>query len=176
MSNFITLFFLNQISLKYLTKILYLLFSKINHTAENIFIPMSKIFSDILKNVQSINFQNNSYNIPNEMINIDNNDEENNKYQNILLRLCLDLIDNNNLECVFKSKYYDFGLENYQQKCGFLFLSQYIEHYNDLINDKRNLEIIINVLKTHFSYLKKKNYVKRKELFLCINKLINTLK
>lgn len=169
-------FFLNQISLKYLTKILYILFSQINHTTENIFIPMSKIFADILKNVQGINFQNNSYNMPNEMINIDNNDEENNKYQNILLRLCLDLIDNNNLECVFKSKYHDFSLENYQQKCGFLFLSQYIEHYNNLINDKRNLEIIINVLKTHFSYLKNKNYVTRKELFLCINKLINTLK
>jgi len=169
-------FFLNQISLKYLTKILYILFSQINHTTENIFIPMSKIFADILKNVQGINFQNNSYNMPNEMINIDSNDEENNKYQNILLRLCLDLIDNNNLECVFKSKYHDFSLENYQQKCGFLFLSQYIEHYNNLINDKRNLEIIINVLKTHFSYLKNKNYVTRKELFLCINKLINTLK
>lgn len=169
-------FFLNQISLKYLTKILYILFSQINHTTENIFIPMSKIFADILKNVQGINFQNNSYNMPNEMINIDSNDEENNKYQNILLRLCLDLIDNNNLECVFKSKYHDFSLENYQQKCGFLFLSQYIEHYNNLINDKRNLEIIINVLKTHFSYLKNKNYVTRKELFLCINKLINILK
>ena len=169
-------FFLTQISLKYLTKILYILFSQINHTTENIFIPMSKIFADILKNVQGINFQNNSYNMPNEMINIDSNDEENNKYQNILLRLCLDLIDNNNLECVFKSKYHDFSLENYQQKCGFLFLSQYIEHYNNLINDKRNLEIIINVLKTHFSYLKNKNYVTRKELFLCINKLINTLK
>ena len=169
-------FFLNQISLKYLTKILYILFSQINHTTENIFIPMSKIFADILKNVQGINFQNNSYNMPDEMINVDGNDEENNKYQNILLRLCLDLIDNNNLECVFKSKYHDFSLENYQQKCGFLFLSQYIEHYNNLINDKRNLEIIINVLKTHFSYLKNKNYVTRKELFLCINKLINTLK
>jgi hypothetical protein len=171
-------FFLNQISLKYLTKILYILFSQINHTTENIFIPMAKIFSDILKNVQSIYFQNNSFNRPNlaDINNIDSNVDENNKYENILLRLCLDLIDNNNLECVFKSKYHDFSLENYQQKCGFLFLSQYIEHYNNLINDKRNLEIIINILKTHFSYLKNKNYVTRKELFLCINKLINTLK
>ena len=166
-------FFLNQISLKYLTKILYILFSQINHTTENIFIPMAKIFSDILKNVQGIYLQNNNSGYIN---NIDINDEENNKYENILLRLCLDLIDNNNLECIFKSKYHDFSLENYQQKCGFLFLSQYIEHYNNLINDKRNLEIIINVLKTHFSYLKNKNYVTRKELFLCINKLINTLK
>ena len=166
-------FFLNQISLKYLTKILYILFSQINHTTENIFIPMAKIFSDILKNVQGIYLQNNNSGYIN---NIDINDEENNKYENILLRLCLDLIDNNNLECIFKSKYHDFSLENYQQKCGFLFLSQYIEHYNNLINDKRNLEIIINILKTHFSYLKNKNYVTRKELFLCINKLINTLK
>ena len=171
-------FFLNQISLKYLTKILYILFSQINHTTENIFIPMAKIFSDILKNVQGIYFQNNSFNKTNsgDINNIDSNDEENNKYENILLRLCLDLIDNNNLECVFKSKYHDFSLENYQQKCGFLFLSQFIEHYNNLINDKRILEIIINVLKSHFSYLKNKNYVTRKELFLCINKLINTLK
>ena len=171
-------FFLNQISLKYLTKILYILFSQINHTTENIFIPMAKIFSDILKNVQGIYFQNNSFNKPNsgDINNIDSNDEENIKYENILLRLCLDLIDNNNLECVFKSKYHDFSLENYQQKCGFLFLSQFIEHYNNLINDKRILDIIINVLKTHFSYLKNKNYVTRKELFLCINKLINTLK
>lgn len=171
-------FFLNQISLKYLSKILYILYSQINHTTENIFIPMAKIFSDILKNVQGIYLQNNSLNKPNssDINNIDINDEENNKYENILLRLCLDLIDNNNLECVFKSKYHDFSLENYQQKCGFLFLSQYIEHYNNLINDKRNLEIIINILKTHFSYLKNKNYVTRKELFLCINKLINTLK
>ena len=171
-------FFLNQISLKYLTKILYILFSQINHTTENIFIPMAKIFSDILKNVQGIYFQNNSFNKLNsgDINNIDSNDEENNKYENILLRLCLDLIDNNNLECVFKSKYHDFSLESYQQKCGFLFLSQFIEHYNNLINDKRILEIIINVLKTHFSYLKNKNYVTRKELFLCINKLINTLK
>ena len=171
-------FFLNQISLKYLTKILYILFSQINHTTENIFIPMAKIYSDILKNVQGIYYQNNSFNQPNsgDINNIDSNDEENNKYENILLRLCLDLIDNNNLECVFKSKYHDFSLENYQQKCGFLFLSQFIEHYNNLINDKRILEIIINVLKTHFSYLKSKNYMTRKELFLCINKLINTLK
>lgn len=170
-------FFLNQISFKYLTKILYILFSQINHTTENIFIPMSKIFCDILKNVQSI-YQNNSLNKPDlgDINNIDNNDEENNKYEKILLRLCLDLIDNNNLECVFKSKYHDFSLENYQQKCGFLFLSQYIEHYNNLINDKRILEIIINVLKTHFSYLKNRNYLTRKELFLCINKLINRLK
>ena len=171
-------FFLNQISLKYLTKILYILFSQINHTTENIFIPMAKIFSDILKNVQGIYFQNNSFNKLNsgDINNIDSNDEENNKYENILLRLCLDLIDNNNLECLFKSKYHDFSLESYQQKCGFLFLSQFIEHYNNLINDKRILEIIINVLKSHFSYLKNKNYVTRKELFLCINKLINTLK
>ena len=53
-------FFLNQISLKYLTKILYILFSQINHTTENIFIPMAKIFSDILKNVQGIYLQNNN--------------------------------------------------------------------------------------------------------------------
>ena len=160
-------FFLNQISLKYLTKILYILFNQINHTTEIIFVPMSKIFADILKNVQAIDNQSSAS---------ENNFEENNKYENILLQFCLDLIDNNNLECIFKSKYHDFSLSNYQQKCGFLFLSQFIEHYNNLVNDNRILNIIITVLKTHFCFLKNKNYIPKIELLICINNLINKLK
>ena len=164
-------FFIHQISLKYITKILYILFSQINHTTETIFKAMTKIFGDILINVQSIQNQNSYKNI---MTNtrLDNN----NKYEKILLRLCLDLIDNNNLECIFKSKYHDFSLESYQQKCGFLFLGQFIENYNDIMNDNEILNIIINLLREYFYYLKNKNFLSRKEYLLCVNILINKLK
>ena len=163
-------FFIHQTSLKYLTKILHILFSQINHTTEQIFVPMSKIFADILINVQSIENQKQN---PYTNIDINNKIEDNNKYVNILLRLCLDLINNNNLECIFKSKNRDFNLENYQQKCGFLFLGQFIEHYNDIINDNEILSIIINLLRNHFHLLKNKNYAAKKEYLLCINILIN---
>jgi len=166
-------FFIHQTSLKYLTKILHILFSQINHTTEQIFVPMSKIFADILINVQSIENQKQN---PYTNIDINNKIEDNNKYVNILLRLCLDLINNNNLECIFKSKNHDFNLENYQQKCGFLFLGQFIENYNDIINDNEILSIIINLLRNHFHLLKNKNYAAKKEYLLCINILINKLK
>ena len=164
-------FFIHQISLKYITKILYILFSQINHTTETIFIPMSKIFGDILINVQSIQNQNSYKNI---MTN--NKLDNNNKYEKILLRLCLDLIDNNNLECIFKSKYHDFSLEGYQQKCGFLFLGQFIENYNDIMNDNEILNIIVNLLREYFYFLKNKNFVSKKEYLQCVNILINKLK
>ena len=164
-------FFIHQISLKYITKILYILFSQINHTTESIFAPMAKIFGDILINVQSIQNQNSYKNI------MTNNKLDNeNKYEKILLRLCLDLIDNNNLECIFKSKYHDFSLESYQQKCGFLFLGQFIENYNDIMDDNEILNIIINLLREHFYSLKNKNFVPKKEYLLCVNILINKLK
>jgi hypothetical protein len=171
-------FFINQISLKYLTKILNILFSQINHTTEPIFNSMSKIYADILVNIQALNNPNDYINIikqSNGNINY-NNIEDNIKYINILLRLCLDLIDNNNINCLFKSKYHDFSLENYQQKCGFLFLGQFIEHYKDLTNDNRLLNTIINVLKNNFYNLKNKNFTAKKELLTCFNILINKLK
>ena len=146
-------FFLHQTSLKYLTKILHILFSQINHTTVNIFTAMAKIFADILINIQTIQNQN-SYTdlIPNYT----RNSETSNQYENILLRLCLDLIDNNNISCIFKSKNHDFSLENYQQKSGYLFLGQFIEHYNNLQSDQNTLNIIINLLKSNFYQLKNK--------------------
>ncbi len=166
-------FFLHQTSLKYLTKILHILFSQINHTTVNIFTAMAKIFADILINIQTIQNQN-SYTdlIPNYT----RNSETSNQYENILLRLCLDLIDNNNISCIFKSKNHDFSLENYQQKSGYLFLGQFIEHYNNLQSDKNTLNIIINLLKSNFYYLKNKNFAAKKEYLLCLNILINKLK
>ena len=169
-------FFINQTSLKYLTKILNILFSQINHTSESIFNSMAKIYADILINIQTLCNQNDYINIIHQDNNSNYNIEENSKYINILLRLCFDLIDNNNLDCLFKSKYHDFSLENYQQKCGFLFLGQFIDHYNNLINDNRILNIIINVLRNNFNNLKNKNFVAKKELLICFNILINKLK
>ena len=168
-------FFLHQTSLNYLTKILHILFSQINHTTESIFNTMAKIFSDILINVQAIKNLNNHLNIIENNINY-NKREENNKYENILLTLCFDLINNNNINCFFKAKHYDYSLEKYQQKCGFLFLSKFIENYHNLINDHKILNSIINLLKSHFYNLKNKNFVSKKELLLCINILINKLK
>ena len=166
-------FFLHQTSLKYLTKILHILFSQINHTTVNIFTAMAKIFADILINIQTIQNQN-SYTdlIPNYT----RNSETSNQYENILLRLCLDLIDNNNISCIFKSKNHDFSLENYQQKSGYLFLGQFIEHYNNLQSDQNTLNIIINLLKSNFYYLKNRNFAAKKEYLLCLNILINKLK
>ena len=166
-------FFLHQTSLKYLTKILHILFSQINHTTVNIFTAMAKIFADILINIQTIQNKN-SYTdlIPNYT----RNSETSNQYENILLRLCLDLIDNNNISCIFKSKNHDFSLENYQQKSGYLFLGQFIEHYNNLQSDQNTLNIIINLLKSNFYYLKNRNFAAKKEYLLCLNILINKLK
>ena len=166
-------FFLHQTSLKYLTKILHILFSQINHTTVNIFTAMAKIFADILINIQTIQNQN-SYTdlIPNYT----RNSETSNQYENILLRLCLDLIDNNNISCIFKSKNHDFSLENYQQKSGYLFLGQFIEHYNNLQSDRNALNVIVNLLKSNFYYLKNRNFAAKKEYLLCLNILINKLK
>ena len=173
-------FFINQISLKYLTKILNILFTQINHTTDTIFNPMAKIFADILINVQALENQNNYINMlknnNNNIYEQNKNIYNNNNYENILIRLCLDLIDNNNLNCFFKSKYHDFSLENYQQKCGYLFLGQFIEHYNNIENDQRILNMIISVLKNNFTFLKNKNFAAKKEYLLCINILINKLK
>ena len=166
-------FFINQTSLKYLTKILHILFSQINHTTEAIFNAMAKIFSDILINIQVLENQSDYA----ELIPKYNKKKDiNNQHEIILLRLCLDLIDNNNISCVFKSKNHDFSLENYQQKCGFLFLGKFIEHYNNLKNDQNILNIIINLLKINFYFLKNKNFASKKEYLLCLNTLINKLK
>ena len=164
-------FFIHQIGLKYLTKILYILFSQINHTTEPIFNFMAKIFADILINIQNLENQNDFL-----CIAYNHNIEENNRYKNILLRLCLDLIDNNNIESIFKSKHHDFSLENYHQKCGFLFLGQFIDYYNNLQNDKETINIIINLLKNYFDSFNKKNFQVKKEFLLCLNKMINKLK
>ena len=166
-------FFIHQTSLQYLTKILHILFSQINHTTEAIFNAMAKIFSDILINIQVLENQSDYT----ELIpKYNKNKEINNQHEIILLRLCLDLIDNNNISCVFKSKNHDFSLENYQQKCGFLFLGKFIDHYNNLKSDQNILNIIINLLKINFYFLKNKNFAAKKEYLLCLNTFINKLK
>ena len=166
-------FFLHQTSLKYLTKILHILFSQINHTTVNIFTAMAKIFADILINIQTIQ---NQISYTDLTPNYTRNSETSNQYENILLRLCLDLIDNNNISCIFKSKNHDFSLENYQQKSGYLFLGQFIEHYNNLQSDRNALNVIVNLLKSNFYYLKNRNFAAKKEYLLCLNILINKLK
>ena len=125
-------FFINDTSLKYLKKILYILFSQINHTTENIIPSMAKIYGDILNNVQNIDSSRKVANLLGEQMN---------EYENILLKFCLDLIENekNNNECIFKSKYHDFNMNTYQQKCGFIFLEQFFKN-----KDMRNHKIFDN--------------------------------
>ena len=163
-------FFTNQTSLKYIKKILYILFAQINHTTENIIPSMGKIFGDILINVQNLDTSRKESNLLGQ---------NRNEYESILLKFCLDLIQNekNNNEFMLKSKYYyyDFSLNIYQQKCGFVFLEQFINNYKDLANDNITLNIILNTLNTHFEFLKNKNFVNKVELLKCINKLINKL-
>ena len=162
-------FFINDTSLKYLKKILYILFSQINHTTENIIPSMAKIYGDILNNVQNIDSSRKVANLLGEQMN---------EYENILLKFCLDLIENekNNNECIFKSKYHDFNMNTYQQKCGFIFLEQFINNYKNLNNDKMILNNILNILKNHFELLRNKNFIPKIELLKCINKLIIRLK
>ena len=162
-------FFINDTSLKYLKKILYILFSQINHTTENIIPSMAKIYGDILNNVQNIDSSRKVANLLGEQMN---------EYENILLKFCLDLIENekNNNECIFKSKYHDFSMNTYQQKCGFIFLEQFINNYKNLNNDKMILNNILNILKNHFELLRNKNFIPKIELLKCINQLINRLK
>ena len=162
-------FFINQTSLKYIKKILYILFAQINHTTENIFPSMAKIYGDIIVNVQNLD-------APRKNANLMGN--KNNEYEIILLKFCLDLIDNgkNSNELMFKTKYHDFSLNIYQQKCGFIFLEQFIINYKNLNNDNEILNIILNILNTHFDLLRNKNFIPKIELLKCINKLINKLK
>jgi len=162
-------FFINQTSLKYIKKILYILFAQINHTTENIFPSMAKIYGDIIVNVQNLD-------APRKNANLMGN--KNNEYEIILLKFCLDLIDNgkNGNELMFKTKYHDFSLNIYQQKCGFIFLEQFIINYKNLNNDNEILNIILNILNTHFDLLRNKNFIPKIELLKCINKLINKLK
>ena len=162
-------FFINDTSLKYLKKILYILFSQINHTTENIIPSMAKIYGDILNNVQNIDSSRKVANLLGEQMN---------EYENILLKFCLNLIENekNNNECIFKSKYHDFNMNTYQQKCGFIFLEQFINNYKNLNNDKMILNNILNILKNHFELLRNKNFIPKIELLKCINQLINRLK
>ena len=158
-------FFINQISLKYIKKILYILFIQINHTTESIIPSMAKIFGDIIINVQNLESSR-------KMINLMG--ENNNDYENILLKFCLDLINSekNNNDFMFKMRYHDFSLNIYQQKCGFAFLEQFIINYKNESND----EMILNILNSHFELLKNKNFSPKIELLICINQLINKLK
>ena len=162
-------FFLNQTSLKYLKKILNILFVQINHTTESIIPSMAKVYGDIFNNVQNLDSSRKAANLKGAKIN---------EYENILLTFCVDLIDNekNNNEFMFKAKHHDFSLNVYQQKCGFVFLGQFINNYKNLTTDKEILNIIINILNSHFELLKNKNFVPKIELLQCINNLINKLK
>ena len=162
-------FFINQTSLKYIKKILNILFVQINHTTENIFPNMAKIYGDIFLNVQNLDSPRKAANLMGE---------KKNEYENILLKFCLDLIDNekNDNDFMFKNKHHDFSLNIYQQKCGFIFLEQFIINYKNLSNDNIILNIILNILKSHFELLKNKNFIPKIELLRCINKLINKIK
>ena len=163
-------FFTNLTSLKYIKKILYILFAQINHTTENIIPSMGKIFGDILINVQNLDSARKEANLI---------DQKRNEYENILLKFCMDLIDNenNNNEFILRTKYYhDYSLNIYQQKCGLVFLEQFINNYNDLANDNIILNIILNILNRHFELLKNKNFIAKIELLKCFNRLINKLK
>ena len=162
-------FFLNQTSLKYIKKILNILFVQINHTTESIIPSMAKVYGDIFNNIQNLDSSRKAANLKGAKIN---------EYENILLKFCIDLIDNekNNNEFMFKAKHHDFSLNVYQQKCGFVFLGQFINNYKNLTTDKEILNIIINILNSHFELLKNKNFIPKIELLQCINKLINKLK
>ena len=162
-------FFINQTSLKYIKKILYILFIQINHTTESIIPSMAKIYGDIIVNVQNLDTSKKLANLMGE---------NENEYENILLKFCLDLINNekNSNDFMFKTRYHDFSLNIYQQKCGFAFLEQFIINYKNLSNDEMILNIIINILNSHFDLLKNKNFVPKIELLICINQLINKLK
>ena len=162
-------FFINQTSLKYIKKILYILLAQINHTTENVFPSMAKIYGDIIINVQNLDAPRKTANLMGE---------KKNEYEIILLKFCLDLIDNgkNSNELIFKTKYHDFSLNIYRQKCGFIFLEQFIINYKNLSNDVEILNIILNILNTHFDLLRNKNFIPKIELLKCINKLINKLK
>ena len=128
-------FFINQTSLKYIKKILYILFIQINHTTESIIPSMAKIYGDIIVNVQNLDTSKKLANLMGE---------NGNEYENILLKFCLDLINNekNSNDFMFKTRYHDFSLNIYQQKCGFAFLEQFIINYKNLSND----EMILNNL------------------------------
>ena len=162
-------FFINQTSLKYIKKILNILLAQINHTTEKIFPNMAKIFGDIIINVHNLDSPRKAANLIGE---------KRNENENILLKFCLDLIESekNGNDYLFKAKNLDFNLNIYHQRCGFLFLEQLIINYKNLNNDDEILNIILNILNSHFELLKNKNFIPKIELLRCINKLINKIK
>ena len=159
-------FFINRTSLNYIKKILYIIFSQINHSTENIFNIMAKIYGDIIKNVENFDF----------MGGYENSE------QNILLKFCIDLININNSDTddnhkfIFKNKISGNAEDIYFQKCGFLFLEQFIENSKHINNNELNINQILNILKENFVNIKNKNFWPKIELLICINKFINKLK
>ncbi len=136
------LMFISQQYINYLPKILLILSDNINHTTESIFEYISKIFGDIIIQVQEY----------------DNNNLIN---DNLFIEFCFDLLS------YYTSKFYeikDLDLKRYHQVCGNLMLYQYINNSINLLTDERLIERISYVLTNHICVLNKKGYYAKKEV------------
>ena len=155
-------FISNSISLGYLPKILNILYNQINFSTEKIQSQMAKIYADIVINVQNLC---KISSIPSK------------EFDNILLNFCFNLInDENNNHNNYKLKNSDANAYIHQIKCGFLFLGMYIDNSINLLSqNKEQLFRIINVLKFNFTFVKSQNFPAKKELLICINKLIKKI-
>ena len=108
------LMLISQQYINYLPKILLILSDNINHTTESIFEYISKIFGDIIIQVQEY----------------DNNNLIN---DNLFIEFCFDLLS------YYTSKFYeikDLDLKRYHQVCGNLMLYQYINNSINLLTDE----------------------------------------
>ena len=136
------LMFISQQYINYLPKILLILSDNINHTTESIFEYISKIFGDIIIQVQEY----------------DNNNLIN---DNLFIEFCFDLLS------YYTSKFYeikDLDLKRYHQVCGNLMLYQYINNSINLLTDEHLIERISYVLTNHICVLNKKGYYAKKEV------------
>ena len=136
------LMFISQQYINYLPKILLILSDNINHTTESIFEYISKIFGDIIIQVQEY----------------DNNNLIN---DNLFIEFCFDLLS------YYTSKFYeikDLDLKRYHQVCGNLMLYQYINNSINLLTDEHLIERISYVLTNHICVLNKKGYYAKNEV------------
>ena len=136
------LMFISQQYINYLPKILLILSDNINHTTESIFECISKIFGDIIIQVQEY----------------DNNNLIN---DNLFIEFCFDLLS------YYTSKFYeikDLDLKRYHQVCGNLMLYQYINNSINLLTDEHLIERISYVLTNHICVLNKKGYYAKNEV------------
>ena len=136
------LMLISQQYINYLPKILLILSDNINHTTESIFEYISKIFGDIIIQVQEY----------------DNNNLIN---DNLFIEFCFDLLS------YYTSKFYeikDLDLKRYHQVCGNLMLYQYINNSINLLTDEHLIERISYVLTNHICILNKKGYYAKNEV------------